>query len=346
MTPIAYLRQRFLLSILVLALIGIALTNLMATALRLDYHRPTGGKANVYVYQQARDPADILFLGSSHTREGINANLVSDTLLTAGVPIHGAFNLAQPGANLLVSLITLRDVVASNGCPAAIVIEVDPAAINRGREWGGLLREQVTARDLPLIMPAITSLDRLDDTLSSQLRGMSRLFERVVQPPDPEETERFRASRGSSYRRAPAPDRPAGPLGRWAIRRGRNIYRRQTWKNFEISPLLVRSLEKLLVVAEKCSARVLLVRMPNLGLYSPEDLEAVDRPFSRFMDPFAAEHHLAYADLQWTEMGLDRRNFRNAAHLGRRGAAAVSRHLATVWLAPLLRQPREQVPTR
>ncbi len=329
-------KRRKLLVVLVLVALIVAGGNQLSATLRLDYYTKRTG--NIFAYQKSGQRADLILLGSSQTREGIIANQLVELLAADGLPGIDAFNLSQPGAIMLTTRIALSDLVESNGCPALVAVEVSPASLNQGRRWEDVAIGGAGLAELQILLPEFSSAERLNRFMAFQLHGLDRLFYRLVNPPSAELVERDFRRRGSIHRREPPTTRPRKVLSvAWVIR-GRDGYRRTHWANFAIGSLQIRALQETLSLAAGCSAEVLLVRMPNLVMHDPHDIEGIETVYATFMESFVAENDLRYADLQWADLGLGREHFRNVNHLNAFGAGIVTRHLTTEWLAPILHQ--------
>jgi hypothetical protein len=330
------LPRRKLLLVPILAALLVTGGNLVSTALRLDYHGTLDHSHNVFAYQQNRLRADVLLFGSSHTRDGIIANQLVEDLAARGQPGVEVFDLSQPGGSLITTAITLRKVIASNGCPALIAAEVSPANLNKVRNRDYLPPSQAGLAELPLLLPGFSQADALNDYMGSQLHGLQQLFERLAHPPERDLIADALAKRGSFHAGGALEPRHQRALSPGWVRRGRDFYFHRYWADYTIGVSQTRALERVLALAKGCSAELVLYRMPNLAMYHPDDIESVETPYANLIESFAADNAVAYANLQWVDLGLRRRHFKNAGHLNALGANIATRYLAQHWIAPTL----------
>lgn len=332
-------RYRSLVVALVSALVTSALLNVVADSLHLNFYRPRAPRSNMnaYAYQQSGESADVLFLGTSRTQQGVNANLVGELLQQAGQPDVSVFNVAQPAAGVVTNQIMLRDLIRSNGCPEVIVLEVSPGSLNQNGSWWPTVADYAALRDAPVVLPGVTSFERLDFALASMLRGGTRLFDRLVEPPESQSTARILTTRGSRYGaltwRPPPGER--GP-GERVARMARNLYRRKFWRRMDIGGGTTRALRRSAALAESCSAQLVLVRMPTLLEFSPEDHERVNLPFVHTIDRFLASHDALFVDADSIEVELPRDHYRDPVHLNLGGSIVFGEYLARDVLLPLL----------
>lgn len=333
------LQRRKLLLVPILAALIVAGGNLASTALRLDYHGTLDRSHNVFAYQQSRLQADVLLFGSSHTRDGIIANQLVEDLAARGQPGVEVFDLSQPGGSLLTTGITLRKVIASNGCPALVAAEVSPANLNKIHNREDLPPSQAGLAEFSIFFPEFSQAGPLNDYMGAQLHGLQQLFERLAHPPERELIADAFARRGSFHAGGAAEPRRQRALSPGWVRRGRDLYLHRYWADYTIGVSQTRALERVLALAKGCSAELLLYRMPNLAMHHPDDIESVETPYADLIESFAADNAVAYANLQWVDLGLRRKHFKNAGHLNALGAAIATRHLAQQWIVPALGGP-------
>jgi hypothetical protein len=332
-------RRRELVVILVWAVALAALLNLAMDAWRLKYYQPRSSRwsLNAYALQQSGTRPDILFLGTSRTLLGINANLVLDTLDRAGHNGVSVFNVAQPASGVVTSRILLRDLIRSNGCPGVVVLEVSPASLNQNGDWWPNVSDYATVLDVPDILPSVTTLEHLDFLLSSALRGGLRLYDRLATPPESSAIDRQLATRGS--RRSALTWRPeeigAGPPGR-SLRRVVRVHRRNLWRDMDIGGSTERALHDIAVLAEGCSARLVLIDLPMILPYSSRDEQLVIRPYLEAIHEFAASRGAVFFDANAGETAIEPGHFGDPLHLNLGGSIVFSERLAREVLLPVL----------
>jgi hypothetical protein len=335
------LRRKKLVAVLAYTLAMASLLNAAADAWRLKYYRPKAPRSNMnaYVFQQSGQPVDILFLGSSRSRQGINTNLVMDVLQEAGHEGVSAFNVAQPALGTVTAQIMLGDLIRSNGCPGIVVLEVSPSSLNQNGDWWPAVGDYASVRHAPVVLQSVTNFERLDFLLVSALRGGMRFYDRLARSPGPQMAARTLATRGSLH--GDLAGRP-GPVeqgpGNRSIRMARNLYRRKFWRNLDIGGSTTAALRRCAVLAEGCRARLVLVRMPTLIGSNPEDREGGDLPFLGAIGEFEASHDVVFLDAHATDIGIQRDHFRDPVHLNLGGSIVFGEYLAREVLLPLLEQ--------
>lgn len=298
---------------------------------RVSYYSPS-----TYVLQRSRETPEVLAVGSSRLFDGLNATLLTDLLRGHGLGEVSAFNVAQPGSDLLQGNAQLRDLVASNGCFEIIVFEVAPDGLNRNGPLSRNSGEFGSFRDIRLLGNRLRERKVRDEYLTSAIRGAVRWIDLGFEPPDPALLTLEANRRGSRYS-AGAPDRPPRPRGPGPrrLRTSRNKSRDIYWKDFVIGGVGFRALREVMNTAKRCGSRLVLVRLPILFLDRPEDLRTVDRPFRDLMEELTREEGVLFVDLADIPT-LDSRYFRDPGHLDFYGSEIVTTYLARDVLPPLL----------
>jgi hypothetical protein len=333
------LQRKKLITVLVLASTMAGLLNVAADFWRLKHYRPRAHRwsINTYALQQTEETVDILVLGSSRVLQGINPNVLSSTLQKAGHDGVTAFNVAQPGTAVVTRQIQLHDLIRSNGCPGIVVFEVSPGALNQNGRWWRDSPEYASFRDFPVLLPGVTSFERLDFALAISLHGGMRLYDRLSKAPKSHTTERALMTRGSQHGDLTWKPETMGKGPRQkGIRKTRNFFNNRVWTDMHIGSSTRQALRQSADLAESCSARFVLLRMPTLIWYRTSDLERVNQPFLEAIDELATSHDFVFFDSNARETGVLPGHFADAIHLNLGGSIVFSELLAREVLLPLL----------
>jgi hypothetical protein len=336
------LRRSKLVLVVLLAGLMLLAANLAADFLGLKYLHP-GNKRwylSAWAEQWANEPIDLLVLGSSKARFGINVTRVSAALAEEGVGDLGAFNLAQPAAGSVRNAALLRDLIERRGCPSVIVLEVSPLGLHPEGIWWRLLGDYATLRDLAVLAPDLGTLEHADGYLSASTRGFERFYDYLARRPDSDDVERELSRRGSQYNARPRsfprlerdlelapPTEPPGQRGA-----GRQL--------FELRASPARALEELTDSARRCSARLVLLSMPTATALSRTATTHREEQLRSELGAFARRNEISFLDYNLVDLGLESANFRDWTHLNYEGAELLSDHLARQVLSPLIRADR------
>ncbi len=358
--PVPTLPPRGLRRAAAVAALLILAANPVADALRLKYWTQGFGPRKLFALQEAGWRPDVLILGSSRMEAAlVGQRLESDLTAALGRPL-AVFNAAQAATGASEPAWILRDLVASNGCPAAVVLEVHLEGLNaRSGRLERSLEVYPSLADLPFALPhVLLAPAQLDALLGSPFRGFGNFARRLARSPEERGRAAFRKSllerRGSRYdatgaliaRSGAGPEptlaaRPAWRRAREAEERRDFLVSEHRLDRFRLGGLPAANLERLARQTARCGAALLLVKLPTrytLAAWGFGDEEATAE---RFLAGFASRHGAAYLDLGRALAPLADEEFFDLSHLSFAGAVRASQAMVPA-LAAALRGPRER----
>lgn len=317
--------------------------------LRIGYWTPFENDRGlaVHVYQQQRHGADILFLGSSRINTAIIPAIVEEELLaTLGQPAT-TFVLGQPGSSALTSWLVLRNVVASNGSPRVVVLELSPGSLNaHHRDTPHALRCYASLPDLVRTAPRLRRWDDLVGATGGAFRGLTSatLFALRGAYWDSVQSQlrAFARKQGAQYPRTQ----------RWQHRRLADLTddqrrtllngavgwaRHQYLGNYEIGGAPEAAFRAICRLARDRGFPVIVVDPPVATDYRDRatTLEE-EREFRDHLDRAARDELVLLPDLDLGSLELTDADFLNLTHLHPDGAARYSRLLAQEALLPAM----------
>jgi hypothetical protein len=326
-------------------LLVIVLSDAASRWLRISYWTPFASDRAlaIHVYQRQRVSADILFLGTSKINTAvIPAVIESELSEKLGRPVT-AFCLGQPGTSAFTSWQVLRDVVASNGAPAVVVLELSPGSLNANH--GHIPRDlssYCSLGDLIEATPWIDSWERLVAASSGAFRGLttcalsaSRVFYRGSVEPRLEGFTRkhgaqFGPRRWQQRRLTDLTDEQQQQAVRDAVAWGRHEY----MDRYEIGGAPEAAFRSICRLTHDRGIRLVVLDPPVADRYRRRIAE-----FQSYLGHAAQTCAFESVELDPASLGLSDADFRDLTHLNWDGAATVSRHLARTVLLRLLAPP-------
>lgn len=315
------------------ALVPILLANPVADALGLKYWAEGWGPRKLHALQGSDLRPEVLMLGSSRLDAALVAGRLEREVGAAlGRPVV-AYNAAQAATGASEPAWILRDLIASNGCPAVVVLDVHVEGFSAESER--LLRSlevYTSLADLPAALPYVLfDPARLDALLGSPMRGFGNLARALAAPPTSQREARharaFVARRGAKYWPDPVGEPPRSlaersrdEIAREARGRRRFLLVEHHLDRFRLGGLPARNLERLADLAAGCGARLILVKLPtrySMARWGFADEEAAA---DAFVAGFAARRGAVVLDLARTLEPLADEDFFDLSHLSFRGA--------------------------
>ncbi len=329
-------------------LLVIVLSDVGSRWLRISYWTPFANDRAlaIHVYQRQRVPADILFLGTSKINTAvIPAVIESELAEKLGRPVT-AFCLGQPGTSTFTSWQVLRDVVASNGSPRVVVLELSPASLNANH--GHIprdLRSYCSLGDLIEATPWIDSWQRLVAASGGAFRGLSTctlfatrtLYWDSVQPRIEKLARKHGAQFGPRQRQqrrlSDLTDEQQQQLVLGAVAWGRHEY----MDRYEIGGAPEAAFRSICRLTRDRGIPLVVLDPPVADRYgrriaTPEE----SREFQSYLDHVAKTCAFESVELDPASLGLSDADFLDLTHLNWDGAATVSRHLVRTGLLRLL----------
>jgi hypothetical protein len=329
-------------------LLVIVLSDAASRWLRISYWTPfTNDRAlAIYVYQRQRVAADIVFLGTSKINTAVIPAIIEGELSKSlGRPVT-AFCLGQPGTSAFTSWQVLRDVVASNGSPAVVVLELSPASLNANH--GHIPRDlssYCSLLDLVEAAPWINSSERLVAASGGAFRGFTTctlsatrgFYWDSVRP----RVEVFARKRGAQFgprrrqqqRLSGLTEEQQRQLMRDALPWGRHEY----MDRYEIAGAPEAAFRSICRFTRDRGIRLVVLDPPVAERYrrriaTPDEY----REFQSYLDHAAQTCSFERIELDPASLGLTDADFLNLTHLNWDGAATLSLHLAREVLPGLL----------
>jgi hypothetical protein len=329
-------------------LLVIVLSDVGSRWLRISYWTPFANDRAlaIHVYQRQRVPADILFLGTSKINTAvIPAVIESELSERLGRPVT-AFCLGQPGTSAFTSWQVLRDVVASNGSPAVVVLELSPASLNANHGHVPRdLRSYCSLGDLVEAAPWIDSGKRLVAASGGAFRGLSTctlfatraLYWDSVQP----RIEKLARKRGAQFgprrwqqrRLSDLTEEQQQELMRDALPWGRHEYMDQ----YEIGGAPEAAFRSICRLTRDRGIPLVVLDPPVADRYGRRiATPGESSEFRSYLDRAAQTCSFERIELDPASLGLTDADFLDLTHLNWDGAATLSRHLARTVLPGLL----------
>lgn len=314
--------------------------NPLADALGLKYWASGWGPRKLHALQASELAPEVLVLGSSRMDAALVARHLERRLEAGlGRPVV-VYNAAQAATGASEPAWILRDLVASNGCPAVVVLDVHVEGLNAGSERLRRSLEVYTSlADLPGALPEVgLDPELLDALLGSPFRGFANLARRLALPPDsPREAKlarAFLARHGSKYGLwAP---RPASEAAKSLATRSRQEIEREArgrraflvakhhLDRFVLGGLPVANLERLADRAARCGAALLLVELPTRYRMAEWGFAPVEEAPRRYLEEFARRRGAVHLDLARALEPLADADFFDLSHLSFQGAIKAS----------------------
>ena len=330
-------------------LLVLVVADAAARWLRIEYWTPfeNDRALAVYVYQQQREAADVLFLGTSRINAAVIPSIVEEELIAQLGQPHSTFVLGQPGSSTLTSWLVLRNVVASNGSPRLVVLELSPGSLNaHHRDTSHALRSYATLHDLVWAAPRLRSWGDLVGASGGAFRGIASgtlfalraTYRDSVEP----KVRAYARKQGAQYPR----------VQRWQHRRladltdaqrrtllsgGVGWARYQYLSRYEIGGVAEAAFRAICRLARAHGFQLIVVDPPVAADYrdratTPEER----RQFRSYLDRVARDNAALLPRLDVESLELTDADFLNLTHLHPDGAARYSRLIARSALAPLL----------
>jgi hypothetical protein len=329
-------------------LLVIVLSDAASNWLRISYWTPSADDRAlaIYVYQQQRVPADILFLGTSKINAAVIPSIIEGELSERlGRPVT-TFCLGQPGTNAFTSWQVLRDVVSSNGSPSVVVLELSPASLNANH--GHIPRDlssYCSLLDLARAAPWIDSPERVVAATGGAFRGLTtcglsatRAFYWESVRPRVEALARKRGAQFGPRRRhqqrlSDLTEEQQRQLLRDALPWGRREY----MDRYQIGGAPEAAFRSICRLTRDRGIPLVVLDPPVADRYgrriaTPDE----SREFRSYLDRAAQTGTFERVALDPAALGLTDADFLNLTHLNWDGAAKLSRHLARTVLPGLI----------
>jgi hypothetical protein len=314
--------------------------NPVADALGLKYWAEGWGPRKLHALQTSGLRPEVLILGSSRMDAALVAGRIERALRGALERPVVVYNAAQAANGATEPVWILDDLVASNGCPRVVVVDLHVEGLSVASER--VVRSfgiYAPLSDLPRVLPHILlDPERLDAFLGIPFRGFGNLSRALAESPRSPRAQRlaqtFVARRGSKY--WPNGKTPRGrPEESLASRSRRDIEREARGRRaflidehhldlFALGGLPAANLERLADLAGKCDARLVLLELPTRYAMREWGFGEAEAAARAFIAEFAARRGAAHLDLARTLEPLAGEDFFDLSHLSFRGAAKAS----------------------
>ena len=309
---------------------------------------------NVYVYQRERLGADVLLLGTSKIKAAVIPAVLERQLAADTGHHYSVFSLGQPGSSTFTSWLVLRQVIASNGCPRLVVLELSPATLNA--HHGNIpraLRYSAALPDLVRSARWVTSWDRFLGAAGGTFRGVTSgmlfatrgLYWNRVQPALTAATRKrgaqyaLRSRRQQLRRLSDLDDDELQQHLNDAAGWGRSQY----LDRFAIGGAPEWAFRSIRRLAAERGVRLVIVDPPVAVRYQRQIYPGDEQQrFREYLDRAAAVGELVVADRDAASLGFTDADFVNLTHLHPDGAVRYSRWLSRDVLAPLLAPPASE----
>ena len=341
------LRRKKLLYTGLTTLLILLAANGAAGLLRIKYWRPGDERwqFNLYVYQRARLQSDVLFLGSSITRYDVVSRALERQLADDATEAS-VFNLGHAASTSLESAIILRDLIASNGCPEMVALEVSAAGLNASIDQTAFISDYASFDDLPLLAPDLLSLAGADAFLASRLGGLVSFYYHTTKPPTGRAVKSILRRAGSRWHPQRHPrrrkhdkrmDRSRLDAELWPVLQFRLTH---FLHDFEVGGASARGLEAVVRMASECESRLLLLRFPTLLVGDTEELTRIESEFEDYIQAVSWRNGLPIYEIDPDSVGLAPEHYRDFVHLNHAGAMRFTAFLAEEVIGPELRAVR------
>ena len=330
-------------------LLVLVVADAAARWLRIGYWTPFENDRGlaVYIYQRQRSAADILFLGTSRINTAIIPAIVErDLLATLGRP-YTTFVLGQPGSSALTSWLVLRNVVASNGSPQVVVLELSPGALNaHHRDTPHALSSYASLPDLLWATPKLRSWSDLVGASDGAFRGLTSAtlftlrstYRQSVEP----KLRTLDGQQGAQY--APAPPWRHRRLSDLSDPQRRKLLddavrwaRHQYVASYQIGGAPEAAFRAICRLARDRGFPLIVVDPPVAEDYRDRATTLEERrQFRSYLDRAVRDSRVLLPELDVESLALTDADLLNLTHLHPEGAARYSRLLAQAALVPAL----------
>ncbi|MGH9464638.1 MAG: hypothetical protein ACRD0X_03260 [Thermoanaerobaculia bacterium] len=314
--------------------------NPVAEALRLKYWAEGWGPRKLHTLQTSGLAPEVLILGSSRMDAALIAGRIERSVGRALRRPIVAYNAAQAASGASEPIWVLSDVVASNGCPDVVVVDVHVEGLSvESERLLASLAVYAPLTDFPRVLPHILlDPERLDAFLGIPFRGFANLARALVESPRSRRAEKlarvFVGRRGSRY--WPSGSSPsAAPEESLASRSRRDREREARGRRrflidehhldrFALGGLPAANLERLADRAAACGAGLVLVELPTRYRMREWGFGEAEAAARAFVAAFAARRGATHLDLARTLEPLADEDFFDLSHLSFRGAVKAS----------------------
>jgi hypothetical protein len=339
-TIVEFLRLK-LTHVLGLSAALIILANYLASRLELTYWQPTNTDAlNIFAYQHAKEPYDILFLGSSHIKKGVVSKVVEKELRELTGREVRAFNLGQRGAHILTNYAVLRDALENRKRPRVAVVELSPASLNfNNKDKEISLKYYCSQGDILRLLPSFRTKGEFQASLLGMFRGVTTLIDFVVNNPRrPEYAQEFAEilANGGGHlyepKKNPLISRVSRSKEEQELRKRRRelATRKRRLADYRIDGPSERIVNRMVALSEKKDVRLIFVDLPVTqefrGFFSDGEYEI----FLEYVEDLQVRPTVEFHNLSRERLMLTERDFADLDHLNKRGARILSRHLAEI----------------
>jgi hypothetical protein len=328
----------------------VVLADWISIALGLKYWMPgiNDRSLNIYAYQRAGMTPDVLLVGTSRLLRGLDP-LTLDTQLTAGLGrTTTTYSVAQRGASCFTNSIVLSDVIASNGIPRIVILEVSPGSLNA--EHGNLAKAYRYYCSLPELIRSVPRMKQgaqWNGAAHGVFRGFANLALYGRHTLVPRQEHRWLLDR-LAMGRGRTPDSPDQPVRRLSelddTTRRERYYRMRTnlrfryLQRYQIGGPPETGLRSICRVAAEHGFQLVVLNPPVTPEYRRlARPKRVWEEYNRFMSEFSGLDHVHLHDLDAGQLALSHDDFVDFNHLNADGARKLSVYVAEEILAPLLR---------
>lgn len=325
---------------------ALTLTNWLGEVTGYRFWQPgiNTNSERVFVFQRFVDHADVVFLGSSRTEQGINAPEIEAALTeVAGKPVS-AYSLGVPNAMMLESASFVDNLLVGSKTPKVAVVSVSVQDLYVTPESAMThYRYYATQGEIYRFLPTVRTEREFEAAMYGLCRGLSSFELAIVANPGLAEfqkriDENIR-QRGSHWRD------PNGPKGsRFSDKPDQAEIIESIMKtqgelvvDAKYDGPAVDALRHILAVARERGISVLLLEHPLLPEFYVRFAETqAYKDYKAFIHAFAQKEGVPLFERTGAEMGFTGRDYHDADHMHVEGARKFSRILATDAIAPLL----------
>jgi hypothetical protein len=312
-------------------------------------HRRT---LKVWTYQQEGLEADILYLGTSKIRSAVIPQEIDEELSTALGRDVNSFCLAQQGSSCFANWMLLRDVVASNGEPSVIVLELSAQSVNANH--GNLARGIQYFAETPDLIRSIPWLDsgkRRRAASAVPFRGITNLVALGMRPIYENDLRRVlnRVSRGRGAQYFPGSAKAYERISDLssaertiALQNAVTIGRSSPMTRYEVGGAPGWAFDSICRFARSRSIPLVVFDTPNVkDIEGSLVIRSEADQFHRFVEGYSDRPGIQWLTVDAETLNLTDSDFRDFTHLHPDGATKFSRYLAAEVLLPLLRDQAE-----
>lgn len=325
----------------------LALTNWLGEVTGYRFWQPSinSSAERMFTFERHVDHADVVFLGSSRTEQGINAPEMELALAEAlGKPVS-AFSFGVPNACMLESASFTENILVGEKTPKLVVaaVSVQDLYVNPDAAMTHF-RYYATQKEILRLLPTVRTEREFEAAMYGLCRGLSSFELAVVEgpflPKYKARIDKVLAQRGSHWR-----DTESEKGVRFADRPDqKQVLEKAIWRQtgqlegYRFDGRGVEALHRLIADSKARGFKLLLVENPQLtefyaGWYGTTPAY---QEYKKVLRDITAKEGIPLFDKTAAELGLTASDFHDPDHMHLDGAKKFTRLLAAQAIAPLL----------